>query len=379
MLIENIVKQVKVSIYVKGDRNSTAYYRIYQYLDRIEGIKCRYHLMMAPSIHNRFMPIFKQNLLVKSIVYIHVYFRMLWALINDLLDKPDAIVVHKRIISRYMPLSYKWLVLLILKRNVQLIWDFDDHILNNKEVTVSTFNFFSQHANAIIVTHDYLKSLILEQYQPKVHILPTTDGDMYEMYRSEDLNAHRIHLLNEGCIYLVWVATSVNLKHLESIIDELDNAAFVLAKDWGKHLSLKVVCDAPLLHKCQHLKVENIKWTRKDAVMAMKDSHIGIMPLDDSIFSKGKGGFKLVQYLSIGLPCIGTNVGYNKQVISENCGYLIDYDKPEGWTDAILKLVNPSNWQQLSRNAYLQWETNFSYDRNLAFWRDLLLSAEWKQ
>lgn len=278
-----------------------------------------------------------------------------------------------------MPLSYKWLVLLILKRNVQLIWDFDDHILNNKEVTVSTFNFFSQHANAIIVTHDYLKSLILEQYQPKVHILPTTDGDMYEMYRSEDLNAHRIHLLNEGCIYLVWVATSVNLKHLESIIDELDNVAFVLAKDWGKHLFLKVVCDAPLLHKCQHLKVENIKWTRKDAVMAMKDSHIGIMPLDDSIFSKGKGGFKLVQYLSIGLPCIGTNVGYNKQVISENCGYLIDYDKPEGWTDAILNLVNSSNWQQLSRNAYLQWETNFSYDRNFAFWRDLLLSAEWKQ
>lgn len=47
--------------------------------------------------------------------------------------------------------------------------------------------------------------------------------------------------------------------------------------------------------------------------------------------------------------------------------YINANDKPEGWTDAILKLVNSSNWLLLSRNAYLQWETKFFYDRNFAF------------
>ena len=63
----------KVSVYVKGDRNSTAYYRIYQYLDNIDGIQCKYRMMMSPTVHNRYMPISKQPIFVKVLVYIHIY------------------------------------------------------------------------------------------------------------------------------------------------------------------------------------------------------------------------------------------------------------------------------------------------------------------
>lgn len=271
-----------------------------------------------------------------------------------------------------MPFSFRFLLRSIVRHGVPLLWDFDDHIIDNGEVSHSTFNFYAKYATKIIVTHDYLKGLIPMEYQNKVHILPTTDGDMYKIFQSEDINSKRIESLDRGNVNLVWVATSVNLKYLEGIIGELDSTARVLKEQQNKTLHLKVICNAPLLSKCNCLKLENIKWTREAAIKGMKESHIGIMPLEDTAFTRGKGGFKLVQYLSIGLPCIGSDVGFNHNVISSNCGFLIATEHPEKWRNAILKLCEAGVWEKYSEEAFKQWLSYFSYEKNLAFWSNLL-------
>lgn len=362
----------RVSVYVKGNRNSTAYYRIYQYLDRIEDISCNYHTMMSSKIHDKYMPISKQSVIIKVMVYIHIYFRMLLCLIGDLIHLPDAIVIHRRIISRYMPVSFRILLTAIIRRGVPLIWDFDDHIINSREVSISTFRLYTRCASRIIVTHDYLKSLIPVEYQNKVNILPTTDGDMFELFLSEDINKKRIDILNSGEVNLVWVATSVNLVYLESIIKILDKAADLLRNNYGKNLCLKVVCNAPLLADLKSLHVENIKWSRDIAIREMAESHIGIMPLLDSVFSRGKGGFKLIQYMSIGLPIIGSNVGFNREVISHECGFLIDSKQLDDWIDAIIQLSDSNIWKMYSEKSYESWNKKFSYKNNLLFWNNLL-------
>lgn len=362
----------KVSVYVKGDRNSTAYYRIYQYLDKIEGISCEYHTMMSSEMQHKYMPVSKRPIFIKIWVYIHIYFRMLASLVRDFFCLPDVLVVHRRIISRYMPFSFRVLLLGIVKRGVPLIWDFDDHIINNGEVSKATFNLYAKYAEHIIVTHDYLKSLVPEMYQCKVRILPTTDGDMYRLFQAGDINNNRVETLKLGRINMVWVATSVNLKYLEGIVGELDRAAYQLKELHDKILCLKVICDAPLDAKCNYLQVENIKWTRDAAIRGMSESHIGIMPLENTVFTRGKGGFKLVQYLSIGLPCIGSDVGFNHNVISSNCGFLIDIEHPEEWRDAILQLCEVKVWEKYSEEAFKQWLSYFSYEKNLVFWSNLL-------
>lgn len=359
----------RVSVYVKGDRNSTAYYRIYQYLDRVIGVTCSYHLMMSPAVHHKYMPVSKQTVFVKIWIYVHIYFRMLLALIRDYCCLPDVLVIHRRIISRYMPFSFRLLLIGILKRGVPLIWDFDDHIINNGEVSCSTFNLYARYATRIIVTHDYLKELIPIEYRNKVCILPTTDGDMYKLFQSKDINSRRIEEMKAGYVNLVWVATSVNLKYLEGIIEDLDQIARSLK---GLRLCLKVICNEPLISDCKWLSVENIKWTREAAIKGMEESHIGIMPLEDTTFTRGKGGFKLVQYLSIGLPCIASDVGFNVNVVSSNCGFLVDTKHPERWGDAILQLCEIETWKKFSEGAFKQWLFNFSYEKNLAFWSGLL-------
>lgn len=362
----------KISVYVKGDRNSTAYYRIYQYLDKVAGVFCSYHLMMSPVVHRKYMPVSKQKKNVKIWIYVHIYFRMLLALIRDYCCLPDVLVIHRRIISRYMPFSFRLLLIGILKRGVPLIWDFDDHIINNGEVSCSTFNLYARYATRIIVTHDYLKELIPIEYRNKVCILPTTDGDMYKLFQSKDINSRRIEEMKAGYVNLVWVATSVNLKYLEGIIEDLDQIAYLLKRTKSKRLCLKVICNEPLVSECKWLVVENIKWTREAAIKGMEESHIGIMPLEDTTFTRGKGGFKLVQYLSIGLPCIASDVGFNVNVVSSNCGFLVDTKHPERWGDAILQLCEIETWKKFSEGAFKQWLFNFSYEKNLAFWSGLL-------
>lgn len=364
----------KVSVYVKGDRNSPAYYRIYQYLDKIEGFDFQYHIMMSERVQKKYMPVSKQSIFKKVWVYIHIYYRMLFCLIKDFFCLPDILIVQRRIISRYMPFSFRFLLLGILRRHVPLIWDFDDHIMENGEVSFTTFQLYAKYASQIIVTQDYLKELIPAEYQNKVNILPTTDGDMYKIFLSNNINMGRIEILKAGIVNLVWVATSVNLKYLEGIIAELDRAALFLKERQNRVLHLKVICDAPLLFNCKWLKVENIKWTREAAIKGMEKSHIGIMPLEDTIFTRGKGGFKLVQYLSIGLPCIGSDVGFNANVISPDCGCLIDIKQPYSWKDAIIQLSDLSVWERYSQNAFKRWNMKFSYVDNLLFWKHILFN-----
>lgn len=358
----------KLSVYVKGDRNSSSYYRFYQYFDEIDGIQPVYHVMFPKWVEQNFSPVGYQTLFIKSLIYLVAYFRMLWSLLYDTFHHPDTVVVSRRIINRYMPFHFKVIFSLLLRRGAFFVWDFDDHILEGKELSVADFEFFSKKANCIFVTHQFLKSLINQKYQYKSFILPTTDGDMYRDADNEDMMFNRETLFREK-INLVWVAYSVNLNNLQIVIPALDKAAKVLRKK----IVLNVVCDKPLEAKTDYLIINNIKWTKKAAIDAMKCSHIGIMPLKQTLYSKGKGGFKLVQYISIGLPCIASNVGFNKEVVGDNkCGILVD--TPEEWYDAVMEMSNIGQWRKYSSKAYNHWRQHFSYEKNLNVWKEAVLN-----
>ena len=356
----------KVSVYVKGNRNAPTYYRIYQYLDNINNCQFKYRQMYADWVHDRYMPFSQQPIMIKVFALVHAYLRVLFYLIKDCLSKPDVIIIHRRVLTRYMPKSYKFLLNNIAKHK-KIIWDFDDNIIDNKEVSYKTLEFYAQISSHIIVTHDFLKDLLPIAHRNKVYIMPTTDGDMYKSYVEDSLiNTQRLSTFEKN-IELVWVATSVNLPHLEDIMPELDKAATILKNEHSKNLVLNVVCNAPIVYKSTNLIINNIKWAHEIAIEKIFSSHIGIMPLNDNNFTKGKGGFKLVQYMSAGLPCIASNVGYNRHVVSSDMGKLID-EKTE-WKEAIISMSSDKEkWMEYSKCAYINWQNKFSFEKNFNDW-----------
>ncbi len=362
----------KVSIYVKGDRNSVSYYRIYQYFDKIDNIELSYHLMSSQYLHNHFFPFNKQNVLIKVVIFFNMILRMGRCLLHDFLTPPNIMVVHRRILVKFMPSLYFYLLKETIKRGCKLIWDFDDNILESREISAKNFYKMAQLSSVIVVTHETLASLVPLEFKNKIQILHTTDGDMYKYYLSNrnNLDSGRVYALHNN-INLVWVATSTNLKYLENISEILEKIAEEIQVSSKKTLSLKVVCDKPLLRNFNFLQVENIKWSRKNAQIALYESQIGIMPLEDSVFTRGKGGFKLVQYMSVGLPCIASAVGFNNKVINNNSGFIVS-NIYEDWKNAILKLSNLDDYLDYSRAAFDNWRKFFNYEDNLLFWKRTL-------
>jgi len=305
--------------------------------------------------------------------------RTLAFLIEDNLSMSNGMVILARaIVPRRLPSLHKYLILRLAKRN-KLVWDFDDNILANRRISPADFYFHSRYSDTIVVSTDILMSLIDKKFVHKVKILPTTDGDFLG-YDTQKVLSQRQSLYDEE-IRLVWVATALGLEYIQPIVPSLDDAAKALRELNGKKLSLHVVCNKPLLAETSCLEIVNILWDRDVAKKEITNSHIGLMPLPDNEFTRGKGGFKLIQYMSTAMPVIASAVGFNNQIVTKDFGYLINPSNDQTtnspndqttWKDAVIELA--SDWERYARmakNAKDCYDKHFSYDKNKEFWEQL--------
>ena len=353
----------RISIYATGDRNAVSRYRIWQYYDHIPNTKIDAHVKYSPFLYRRYAPIGQQNLIIKLIAWINMCFRVTRFLLIDLFKRPDIIVVQRELVKKKAPWITNILFKLNVKKGSKVIWDFDDHILEMRETTIRDFSILSKYSDHITVTHEYLKSLLEDKYKNKVILLHTTDGEMYQIYEDSkvDITTKRLNAL-ENEMVVAWVATSGNIPFLQMVVPWLDEAAKKLSNK-GIRMRLKVICNAELIAETSYMQIENIKWSKHNALNGLLNAHVGIMPLKDTAMAKGKGGFKLIQYMSVGLPCISSNVGFNKDIVGESLGFLAS-NKNE-WVEALLKLSDPFVWKEYSEASFDCWNRDYSYCDNL--------------
>ena len=77
----------------------------------------------------------------------------------------------------------------------------------------------------------------------------------------------------------------------------------------------------------------------------------------------------------MGLPVIGSTVGMNQMIISDNLGIGVEELKPDEWTNAIMKMAGDFTlWKFFSKNAYKEWEGLYGYESNLLKWKEIIKS-----
>lgn len=313
-----------------------------------------------------------QKRLLKPLHFVLILMRTFFALIleNLRVKQEDYIIVSRTISPHYLPAPHAWLLERLAKR-AHLVWDFDDHLLELHIISVREHQLLSRVAERIVVTHDFLRQKIEPPYCEKVVLLPTTDGDMLG-YDTEELLDARLQTFADE-VRLVWLGTSGNLVFLAPIVPELDRCAALLQARTGKRLVLEVVCNHPLEVSVPTLQIINVDWTHVRALEALRRGHIGLMPLREDDFTKGKGGFKLIQCLGAALPVIASSVGFNVQVVTEECGALVDDAKSASvWTDAVLRFaVDTSDYRRASLAARGQYFAHFDFNKTRAEWRKL--------
>ena len=353
---------------LKNKEDGSSFYRLYQY---VGSTNCRIVNGTSDRIYrwyydgNHVKGNFFKRLVMAGENLIRITFVLVW---DKLVWRSKKVIINRRLFPRKLPF-YGERLLRWYFRGKEVYWDFDDNIILDGEITRKEADILEKTSKKIIVTNEFLENTIHEEHRWKVELLPTTDVAM-EKYEQQKVTEKRLNSYNNE-IKLVWLGTRNNLIYLTRIIPQLEHCARAL-KSCGKQLKLMVICNQRLEVSTSDVIVENIVWTREDGLKKLSEAHIGLMPLENTEYTKGKGGFKAVQYIGMGLPSIASNVGYNSHVIMTGYnGYLCNRD--EDWYQYILELaINEKLWNDFSYHARQSWEKMFDAKFQQKFWKEII-------
>ena len=154
-----------------------------------------------------------------------------------------------------------------------------------------------------------------------------------------------------------WIGTPVTYQFL------LEHAPILQAMYREHPFELLAIAKADL-PPVPGVPTRNIDWSAEGEFAALKSCDIGIMPLADTPFTRGKSAFKLIQYLRAGIPAIASAVGENLQVIQEGKTGFCAGDV-SGWLAAYQFLSAAENRRSMAADIALEAE-KYSFEHNAA-------------
>lgn len=104
------------------------------------------------------------------------------------------------------------------------------------------------------------------------------------------------------------------------------------------------------------------KWTLATEAADLENFDIGLMPLPDNEWTRGKGGYKLLQYMATGIPSVASPVGINSVLVRDGeTGYLAS--TPEEWREKLERLIQAAGLRRaMGQNARREAEEKYSFE-----------------
>jgi glycosyltransferase involved in cell wall biosynthesis len=162
-----------------------------------------------------------------------------------------------------------------------------------------------------------------------------------------------------------WTGVPSNLFYLDLISDSLRE----LGLRYGSKVQLSVVSSSA--YRTDSLTTNFVTWSLENERAALQAFDVGIMPLQDDPFSRGKCAFKAILCMSRGIPVVVSPVGANRELIEHGVnGFLAR--TPQEWTSHLMALVeDPELRATIGANAVATIERSFSADVVLGRLEDL--------
>lgn len=230
----------------------------------------------------------------------------------------------------------------------KVIYNFDDAIMYSDEAPdlaspsphFRPFRRTIKLADMVITGSSYLAEHALK-FNPNVKILPI--GLKISDYKLDWLPR------NDDKIRLVWIGSGSTLKYLAEIKPALEQIGARF-----DNVVLRIICDD--FFDLQNMRVEKCKWTKEKRGIDLAACDIGLAPLPDDRFTKGKCSFKVLEYASAGLPVIASPVGTNSEYVRPNITGFFATNIQE-WEEQITQLiVNPQLRDKMGREGQIHAE-----------------------
>jgi glycosyltransferase involved in cell wall biosynthesis len=291
------------------------------------------------------------------------YLRRLGPLLSS--GRYDLLWLEQELFPWLPPLA-EWLLHI---RHIPVVVDYDDAIFHRydrhghwmvRRLLGEKIDRIMQFASCVIAGNSYIARRAYEAGAETVAIIPTVI----------DLDRYKIEEKRERLPLTVgWIGSPSTFSYFRSIAPVLI--------ELQKRLPIRVAVVGVVNREIKSALPFNFyEWSEDTEVALLKTFDIGIMPLPDTPWTKGKCGYKLIQYMACGLPVVASRVGANIDIVnSEETGFLVS--KNEEWAEAIERLATDAGLREsMGKNGRRRVEMIYNIDRTFpTLARCLLRSA----
>ena len=348
----------------RPNRSPSQRFRFEQYFDyfREEGFDCDLSYLISQKDDGFFYK--PGNVTIKT----YIFLKSAWKRMLDIVNARDYDIVF---IQREAFMTGSVFFERMLGRSgAKLVFDFDDAIWHfdvseaNRKLgwlkspsKTSKIIKFSHH---VIAGNSYLADYAL-QYNPEVTIIPTTI----------DINYHKplpptSYFKSTVCIG--WTGSMTTVKHFRFA----EKCLLRLKKKYGNRVSFKLIGDGTYVN--EELNLKGIPWSINTEVEELREIDIGIMPLPDDEWAKGKCGFKGLQYMAMEIPPVMSPIGVNLEIITDGENGFLASTEEEWFQKLSLLIENPELRREMGVKARKTVIEKFSVDSQKGVYLSLLQS-----
>lgn len=256
----------------------------------------------------------------------------------------------------------------LLKIHPNAILDFDDDISAAKQQPKTITNWYgkimledgNKFNNTLrlykrfIVASDYLKERVLQENPtlPPENILVIPTCVDYDKYPPKQY-PYKIEKITFG-----WIGGDHNYPLLDTLLP-------ILNKLSEKYEFKLLVIGGTEYKRDISFEIEFAHWSMQTEVENLYRIDVGLMPLKDDLRSKGKGGFKLLQYMGMGIVSVASAITINTEIIdNEQNGFLVKEESD--WNTVLEKILRKNiNFAEIGKNAKNTVNQRYTFDANL--------------
>jgi glycosyltransferase involved in cell wall biosynthesis len=320
---------MKILAFTKYSRNgASSRLRCLQYIPYLETLD--FTITVSPLLSEKYLTTLYAKKYRNPILIFLAYLKRFYALL--FIKRYDLIYIEYELFPDLPP----WIEKFLNWRKIPYIVDYDDAIFHNydkstqwhRRLLSKKIDTVMRYANTVICGNTYLAKHAEQAGSQKVIIIPTViDINRYPLQDSESIATP-----TKPPIVIGWIGSQSTVKYLdilESVIHKLSQ----------KHALELWVIGAK--YQTTLFPSKEIEWQEETEVTHIQQCDIGIMPLLDTDWERGKCGYKLIQYMAVGLPIVASPIGINEEIIvhGQN-GYLAT--STDEWTDYLETLIQNS-------------------------------------
>lgn len=217
--------------------------------------------------------------------------------------------------------------------------DYDDAIFHNYDLSLNPvvrillgkkIDVVMRNSACVIVGNRYLADRAREAGAPRVECIPTVvDLERY-WYPDEKQRGQQV---------IGWIGSPSTQQYVVDIRTALKKACEATGA-----ILLLVGATASVEKHFSEIPVKVVPWSEDSESELVRQMNVGIMPLKDGPWERGKCGYKLIQYMASGVPVVASPVGVNVEIVNgSHCGRLAGSESE--WAEALIEILNSSALQ----------------------------------